>query len=103
MQACLLNCACNRGSDFVFPERGTGLLEAAVGGGLIGTVAAQHEANFAVTDTREFVLRGVSGAGRAAGLSAEVALGSGNRLLLRLRLTDVDDRQLALTAPLWLG
>lgn len=104
MQACLLNMTCAKGTDFTFPERGTDLLRSAVAGGLIERGSAQHVANFAVEDTKLFVLGDVAGeARRAQNLEAEAAIGANNRLLLRIKLTDASDQQLALTTALWLG
>lgn len=54
-QKCLVNLATKKGSDPVYPARGTDLMEGAIGGLVISTNDGAHLANFAAIDTLFFV------------------------------------------------
>jgi len=54
IQGALVNIGTSRGSDSVWPDRGTELLKNAVLNGVPGVVQAQHLANFAAVDTLFF-------------------------------------------------
>jgi hypothetical protein len=55
VQAALLNLACERGSDPVYGERGTELMERAARDGVWSPARAQHLTNFAAVDTLFFL------------------------------------------------
>ena len=54
VQNALVNVGTRVGSDPIFAERGTGILDAAVKGALISSVWATHYANFAALETLSF-------------------------------------------------
>lgn len=54
VQRSLVNCLITKGSDKIFPRRGTDLLTRAIGGSLLNQRAAQHAGNFASSDTLFF-------------------------------------------------
>jgi hypothetical protein len=54
-QAALLNVACSRGSDFMYEDRGTELMERAARDGIWSPGQAQHLCNFAAVDTLFFL------------------------------------------------
>lgn len=54
-QKMLVNLATERGSDPLYPDRGTTLLTGAIGGVIIDTASASHLGNFAALDTVVFV------------------------------------------------
>jgi hypothetical protein len=55
VQAALLNVACARGSDPVYADRGTELMERAARDGVWSPARAQHLVNFAAVDTLFFL------------------------------------------------
>lgn len=54
-QNALVNIGTSKGSDAIFPDKGTDLFKAAVGGVIYDIQSAQHAANFAALDTVTFL------------------------------------------------
>lgn len=53
-QKYLINTGTSKGTDKIFPQRGTDLMAGAIGGSIIDSVAAEHLGNFAALDTLYF-------------------------------------------------
>jgi len=54
VQNAMVGIATAKGSDRIYPKKGTGLFTAAVSGALVDPVAAAHHSNFAAVDTLFF-------------------------------------------------
>lgn len=54
IQSALVNLLTPRNMDELYPDRGTGILDAALAGLISGFQSAQHEANFAASDVLYF-------------------------------------------------
>lgn len=53
-QKYLINVGTSKGTDKIFPQRGTNLVGGAISGGIIDSVSAEHLGNFAALDTLYF-------------------------------------------------
>lgn len=56
-QKCLINIPTLRGSDALYPDKGTTLLQECIGATLVNTTAVTHVANYAALDTLYFINR----------------------------------------------
>ncbi len=57
VQSCTVNLLVSKGSDPLFPDRGTDLLTRALSGAVFSSQSARHAANFASVDTLFFSRR----------------------------------------------
>lgn len=53
-QKYLVNTATTKGTDFIFPDRGTDLMTSAISGGAVDEISLGHIGNFAAIDTLYF-------------------------------------------------
>lgn len=93
IQNALLNIATRKGTDKVFPNKGTDLLHSAVTGKIVGINDANHVSQFAALDTlffiRQFDITQPSNT-RIGKIFMQPVSYNGHRLLINATFTDID-------------
>lgn len=90
-QACLVTLGCDKGSDPIFPTRGTNLRKAGASGALIDSNSAQHASNFAAVDVLFFVGKAGSPSDpdNVSAVKLQAALLSGQALTIKSQFTSI--------------
>ena len=105
IQNMLVNAGSLKGSDFIFPSRGTNLLKDAVAGAVVDANSAQHSANFAALATLNFIKATLpdsmkNSADRITEITFEVESFDGTLLTLQTQVVTADKRVIGIISEI---